>query len=168
MKFRLVTLSVIVILIAGCDKNSGDANRIRALEDENARLRRAAGQNAALVPAAEKPPKEVLDEEVTTRHPADSPSSEGGRLRITDLHYTVTNNYTRQVQDETFHIYEFELKWTERYEPPNDWENRASEFGRSIIDYNLKQGPVHRTAREIVAFVKRGNTWRSRNWRPDE
>jgi hypothetical protein len=142
-KIRIMKHSTLVVFSAAalsvsCGKSSDSESRVRQLEEENARLRRAPGQSAALVPAAEKPTKDVLDDAVCDL----SVSATGGTGWVT-CKYTVTNDYTRSVKDETFHIYEIK-----------------KELGRSDGEL-LKLD-------QTIGFVKRGNAWYHRQWRSDE
>jgi hypothetical protein len=144
MKYSAIILSIAAMLLASCGKSSTDTSRVRELEEENARLRRAAGQSAALVPAAEKPSKDVLDEAISEKHGA---GNMPGGWKPTNIQYTVTNNYTRQIRDETFHVYEFDTTWTETFHFINGYDKEMDGQQRS------------QQAKDVIAFVKRGNKW---------
>lgn len=59
MKYFTVIISFATILLTSCGKSSSDSNRVRELEEENARLRRASGQSPSPVPPVEKPSKDL-------------------------------------------------------------------------------------------------------------
>ena len=129
MKHPTIILVLVSVVMMSCRKNSSDSDRIRQLEEENARLRRAAGQSAALVPATEKPSQDVIDAAV--------------RGIFGKAGYTITNDYSRQVHDETFRVYEFELD-------------------RPVL--GRMDGHYVQITKVAIGFVKRGNSWYSRRW----
>lgn len=100
------------------------------------------------------PPKTVLDEAIETEH--ESHEGQFGKDEVTNLEYKVTNNYTRQIKDETFHIYEFDAKWTHTFHATD--ENAKY----------LERGQESQQEKHVIAFVKRGNSWRSQKWDPHE